>query len=178
MIKMIQKTNSAYLETHTHTNRLDSPQRFVSNVLGDCCCCVPMLDATSFWNGCPTTEEFVCSVVSKERVCNSCALCISCTISHGTNQSSIHLCLVQEIQAEKKYICKGKSSGQSSVCGHAIWILARIENNNYLPAWFIFSDEATFHISSKAKWTGIVSVFGDRKIVMSFNLERERDLPI
>jgi hypothetical protein len=40
-------------------------------------------------------------------------------------------------------------------------IPARIENHNDLPARFIFSDEATF--TSKIKWTGIVSVFGERK---------------
>jgi hypothetical protein len=73
----------------------------VSNDPGDCCCCASPLDATSLENGYPTTEELVCSAVSEERVCNSCATCISHTISHGPTQPSIHLRLVQEIRAER-----------------------------------------------------------------------------
>jgi hypothetical protein len=42
-------------------------------------------------------KEFVCSAVSEGRYCNSCATCISHTISHGTTQLSIHLRLVQEM---------------------------------------------------------------------------------
>jgi hypothetical protein len=83
---MIQKTNAAYLELRTYTT-----QSFVSNDPGDCCCCAPPLDASSFENGCPTTEELVCSAVSDGIFCNSCATCISHTISHGTTQPSIHL---------------------------------------------------------------------------------------
>jgi hypothetical protein len=48
----------------------------------------------------------VCSAVSEERVCNSCALCISHTIWHGTTQPSIHLRLVQGIQAERVHLQK------------------------------------------------------------------------
>jgi hypothetical protein len=33
---------------------------------------VPLLDDTSFENGYPTAEEFVCSAVCEERICNSC----------------------------------------------------------------------------------------------------------
>jgi hypothetical protein len=55
------------------------------------CCCAPPLYATSFENGHPTTEELVCSAVSEEGVCNSCATCISHTISHETTRPSIHL---------------------------------------------------------------------------------------
>jgi hypothetical protein len=84
----------AGLELHTYTSRYKNTQSFVSNDTGDCYC-APPLDATSFGNGYPTTEELVCSAVSEERVCNSCATCISHTISHGTTQSSIHLRLVQ-----------------------------------------------------------------------------------
>jgi hypothetical protein len=42
---------------------------------------MPPLDATSFENGYPTTEELVCSAISEERICNSCAMFISHTIS-------------------------------------------------------------------------------------------------
>jgi hypothetical protein len=38
----------------------------------------------------------VCSAVSEERVYNSCATCISHTISHGITQPSIHFRLVQD----------------------------------------------------------------------------------
>jgi hypothetical protein len=58
------------------------------------------LDATSFENGYPTTEELVCSAVSEERVCSSCATCISHTISHGTTQPSIHLRLEQGSESQ------------------------------------------------------------------------------
>jgi hypothetical protein len=61
---------------------------------GDCCCCMLMWDTATFENGDPTTEELVCSAVSKEKVCNSCAMCISHTVSHGTTQPSIHLYMV------------------------------------------------------------------------------------
>jgi hypothetical protein len=77
---MKRKTNAAYLELHTHTSRYENSQRFVSNDPGDCCC-APHLDATSFENGSPTTEELACSVVSEGRVCNISATCISNSIS-------------------------------------------------------------------------------------------------
>jgi hypothetical protein len=44
----------------------------------------PALDATEFETDYPTTEELVCSALSKERACNSCAKCISHTISLGS----------------------------------------------------------------------------------------------
>jgi len=37
---------------------------------------VPLLCATSFDDVCPTSDELVCSVVSEERECNSCVMCI------------------------------------------------------------------------------------------------------
>jgi hypothetical protein len=46
--KMIQETNAAHLELHTYTSQQKNTQSFVSNDLGDCCCCVPPLDAISF----------------------------------------------------------------------------------------------------------------------------------
>jgi hypothetical protein len=46
------------------------------------------------------------SAFSEERVRNSCATCISHTISHGTTQPSIHLRLVQEIRAERVHLQK------------------------------------------------------------------------
>jgi hypothetical protein len=48
----------------------------------------------------------VCSAVRKERDSNSCATCISHTISHGTTQPSIHLRLGQEIRAERVHLQK------------------------------------------------------------------------
>jgi hypothetical protein len=65
---MIQKTNVAYLELHTYNSQQKKTQNFVSKDPGDCCCCTPVLEATSFENGYPTTEELVCSAVSEERV--------------------------------------------------------------------------------------------------------------
>jgi hypothetical protein len=63
--KMIQNTNKACLETHTHTSRQENTQNFVLNDLGDCCCCASPLDAISFKNGYSTTEELVCSAVTE-----------------------------------------------------------------------------------------------------------------
>jgi hypothetical protein len=84
---MIQKTNAAHLELHSYTSLQKNIQSFVSNDTGDCCCCAPQLDATSFENGYTTTEELVCSAVSEDRVCNSCATCISHTISQWNQQA-------------------------------------------------------------------------------------------
>jgi hypothetical protein len=78
---MIQKTNVVNVDLHTYTSRQKNYQSFVYNDLGDHCCRTPPLDATGFENGYPKTEEFMCSAVSEERVCNSCAMCISHTIS-------------------------------------------------------------------------------------------------
>jgi hypothetical protein len=102
--KIMQKTNAMFLKLHTYTSRYKNTQSFVLNDPGDCCCCVPPLNATSFENGYSTTEELVYSAVSEERVCNSCETCISHTISHGTTQPSIHLHLVQEILSEKVHL--------------------------------------------------------------------------
>jgi hypothetical protein len=57
----------------------------------------------------------VCSAVREGIVCNSCATCISHTISHGTTQPSIHLRLVQEIRAERVHLQKKKSPDRPSV---------------------------------------------------------------
>jgi hypothetical protein len=62
----------------------------VSNDPGDCCC-ASSLDATTFEDGYPTTEELMCSAVSGQRVYNSYATCISQTISHESTQPSIHM---------------------------------------------------------------------------------------
>jgi hypothetical protein len=67
------------------------------------------LDATSFDNGYPTTEKVVCSTVREERVYNSCAACISHTISRGTTQQSIHFRLLQEIRAERGHLLRQES---------------------------------------------------------------------
>jgi hypothetical protein len=63
----------AYLELHAHTSQQKNSKSFVSNDPDDCYLyySMPLLDATSFKNGYPTTEELVCSAVSKEIVCHS-----------------------------------------------------------------------------------------------------------
>jgi hypothetical protein len=119
---MVQKTNEVYLELHSNT------QSFVSNDTGDCCCCAPPLDATSFENGYPTTEELVCSAVSEERVCNSCATCISHTISHEATQPNIHLCLVHEIRAEWVHLQK-QVSLVGPLCLIKLWTVFGIVSN-------------------------------------------------
>jgi hypothetical protein len=124
---MIQKTNAVYSELHTRTSRYKSTQRFVSNDPGDFCSCAPPLDATSFENGYPTTEELVCSAVSEERVCNSCATWISHTISHGTTQPSIHLRLVQEIRAQRVHLQKKESLSALCVWCKCIWCNYRLD---------------------------------------------------
>jgi hypothetical protein len=88
---MIQKTNVVY----THTTWQKYSRSFVSNDPGECCC-APLLDATTFEIGYPTTEKLVYSAVSKERVRNSCVMCTLHTISQGTTQpcatvSKIHV---------------------------------------------------------------------------------------
>jgi hypothetical protein len=102
--------NNCGVLRNSHLHQLiENTQSFVSYYPGDCCCCAPPLDATSFENGYATTEELVCSAVSEERVCFGCATCISHTISHGTTEPSIHLRLVQEIRAERVYLQKQES---------------------------------------------------------------------
>jgi hypothetical protein len=51
--------------SHLHQSIKKNTQSFVPNDPGDCCC-EPPLDATSFENGYPITEELVCSAVSEE----------------------------------------------------------------------------------------------------------------
>lgn len=71
------------------------PQKsFVSSDQDEIRCCVPPLDATSFEKVYSTIEKLVCSAVSEEKICNSCATCMSHTLSHGTTESNIHLRLV------------------------------------------------------------------------------------
>jgi hypothetical protein len=53
------KTNAVYLKLHTHTP-IDRKNIVVSDDLGDSCCCVPLLDDSSFENGYFTTEDLVC----------------------------------------------------------------------------------------------------------------------
>jgi hypothetical protein len=48
---MTLKTNAVFLELHTHAGRWKNSQSFVSNDPGGCCCCVPLLHATSYENG-------------------------------------------------------------------------------------------------------------------------------
>jgi hypothetical protein len=61
----------------------------------------------------------VCSAVSEEIFSNSCATCISHTISHGTIKPSIRLHLVQEIRAESAF-AKARSPGRPSACDSAV----------------------------------------------------------
>jgi hypothetical protein len=70
----------------------------------------------------------VCSAVSKERVCNSCATCIAHTISHGTTQLSIHLQLVQEICAEREHLQRQES--WSALCVFGLASKAAHKNQN------------------------------------------------
>jgi hypothetical protein len=48
-------------------------------------CYMPLV----FENGYATTKKLACSVFGKERVYNSCAMCISHSISHGTTQPCV-----------------------------------------------------------------------------------------
>jgi hypothetical protein len=50
-------------------------QNFVSNDPADCCCSTPLLDATSFKNGYPTTEELVQLVKKESTTAVQCAFC-------------------------------------------------------------------------------------------------------
>jgi hypothetical protein len=64
----------------------------------------------------------VCSAFSEERVCNSCATCISLhTISHGITQPSIHLRMVQEIRAQSVHLQK-----QESLSALCVWCNYRL----------------------------------------------------
>jgi hypothetical protein len=75
---------------------------------------MPLLDATSFENAYPQYRCWcVLQLANKEPV-NSCATCISHTISHGTTQLRINLCLVKEIQAERVYLQRHESTGKNS----------------------------------------------------------------
>jgi hypothetical protein len=116
-LKIIQKTSVAYLELHTHTSQQKNSQPFVSNDPGDYCCFALRLKATSFENGNPITEELVCSAVSKERVCNSCATSISYTISHGTTQLSEIVCKMHIAQLLQTLYLLTTEHTNSSVVG-------------------------------------------------------------
>jgi hypothetical protein len=72
-------TESKYgvLRTSYLHQSIEKYSKFCFKWPGDCCCCAPPLEATIFKNGYPTTEKLVCSAVSEEWVCNSCATCIS-----------------------------------------------------------------------------------------------------
>jgi hypothetical protein len=107
----IQHYIPEYFQLHTRRreNLKSHSESFVVNDPGDCCFCVTLLEATSSENGNPTTEYLVCSLVSKEGVCNSSATCISHTISNVTTQPSIHLRLVQEIRVDWMHIQRQES---------------------------------------------------------------------
>jgi hypothetical protein len=70
----------------------------------------------------------VCSAVSEEGDCNSCATCISHTISHGTTQPSIHLRLVQEIRAERVHLQK-QVSLVGPLCLMQLWTVFGLVSN-------------------------------------------------
>jgi hypothetical protein len=88
---MITENNFYVIRTSHPLQLIEKLIRFVSVYPGDDCCCAPSLDATSFENGYPTTEELVCFEVNEERVCNSFAMCILHTIYMET-PSSISIC--------------------------------------------------------------------------------------
>jgi hypothetical protein len=81
-----------------------------------------------------TTEELVCSAVSEERVCNSCATCISHTISHGTTQPSIHLRLVQGSESQLPQLpslgtlCTKFRTSWIIVSTSAVWLAEHISS--------------------------------------------------
>jgi len=70
---------------------------------------MPLLDATSFENGYRTTEALVCSAVSKERDCNSCAMY---TQFHVEPPSWVSIYTSDKKFEQRGRICKGKSRGQ------------------------------------------------------------------
>jgi hypothetical protein len=75
---------------------------------------------TNAMNDYPTTKRWVCYASGKGAVSNTCAVCISHTISHGTTQPSMHLRLVQDIRAESVY-CK-QSVLLRLLCLMQLWI--------------------------------------------------------
>jgi hypothetical protein len=86
-LKMIQNNKCSKQNNPSTPINRETLKISVSNDVDDCCCCMPQLDATSFENGYSAPEELVCSAVGEERVRNSCATCISHTISLGLGNS-------------------------------------------------------------------------------------------
>jgi hypothetical protein len=101
---MIQKSSALYLDLYTFTSRVKNSQSFLSYHSGVCCCWAPLLDATSLQNAYPTTDELVCSAVSEEGVCDSCATFLSPITWHGTTQPSINVCQIQGIHSQKVHL--------------------------------------------------------------------------
>jgi hypothetical protein len=82
----------------------------------------PSLDATSFENGYPTTEELMCSAVSEERVCNSCQRAFR-TQFHMEPPSPVFIYTWYKKFEQKGCICKNKSPDRPCVwcnCGPRI----------------------------------------------------------
>jgi hypothetical protein len=107
------------VRTYTHSSRQKS-QSFVSNDLGDCCCCEPLvLKMATLQQG----SWCVLKLAKTESV-----TAVQCayfhTVSCGTTQASIHLCLVQEIQAERVQLQRQESWLVICVCcncGSLLW---------------------------------------------------------
>jgi hypothetical protein len=99
----------AYIELHTHTSWQKNSQEFSFKWTAYDCSCAPLLDATSSENGYPTTEELLCSTVSEERVCNSCATCISHTLFCLDPPSQVSIYTWYKKFEQKGCICKCQS---------------------------------------------------------------------
>jgi hypothetical protein len=113
----MQKTNAAYLELHIYNSRLKTAKSFVQNDPGDCCCCAPSLDATSFESGYSTTEELVCSSIREEGAYYSCATCISHTVSDGTTLGTGHSS--GKVAFAKAGVLFGRLSDATAICVRA-----------------------------------------------------------
>jgi hypothetical protein len=115
--KMIQKTNEAYSELHSHTSQEKNSHSFVSNNLDECWCCALLLDAITSENGYLTIEDLVCLTVREERFCNSCATCILHTISHGTIQLSETVCDIYTLHSRYRFFPHSAGHINSCVVG-------------------------------------------------------------
>jgi hypothetical protein len=79
-IRIIQKTNTAHLELHTHTSQ-HKKFKVLFQMSQVIVVVAPLLDATNFENDYPATKELACTAICEESV--TCA-CIPHIISHGT----------------------------------------------------------------------------------------------
>jgi hypothetical protein len=78
-------------------------------------CQLPLHIAT-FENGYCSTEQLTSSAAGEGTVSNKRVTCISYTIWYGTSQTSIKLCLVQDIRVEKVHLQR-----QVLVCLIQLW---------------------------------------------------------